>query len=99
MKKVEQMTMDEKYDFLNVLIDEYGMETYEDFAGMCKRLSMAARCAYDVTEELDEVEKSNLLSLEKLLSVCAEMFIVCDDYYRWGKIEKAVRPADFREEE
>ena len=97
MKKVEMMSENEKYEFLSQMIDDHCLETYDDYAGMCKRLSHAARCIYDVSEELDEVEKSNLLSLEKLLDVCAEMFIVCDDYYRWGKIEKSVRPEDFKE--
>ena len=68
------------------LLENHHLETYDDYAGILKKMSVAAREMLDMPESADggkdEVERQNLKTLANLLYICSDLFINCDPYYR-----------------
>ena len=85
MSKIIQAVSDE--DRLMAVCEElrteHQLETYDDFAAMCKKMAEAVDfMRYYNNAPVDHEEKMNLEYLESMLMTCSKMFINCDSYYR-----------------
>lgn len=86
MKKIANLTEEQRLAFANKLNNEYNIDTtYQDFAEVC--FCLAANCEVmlkDCPECLDDdaIAIKNTEYLRDMLELCAKMFYDCDDYFR-----------------
>lgn len=79
-----------KYDEAMVIFmqmeEEYHLEQYIDFAGLCNDLANYCKAGLVIHDDdgdpVDEIERENLIKLQTKLKECADLFRDCDPYYR-----------------
>lgn len=65
------------------LREVHNLETYDDYAGILKKMSKAVvEMLNNPNNERDAVEIQNLNTLAELLPICSDLFLNCDEYWR-----------------